>query len=119
MDYDDKAQQRIYVIGHLRHLMTEPENDRIWAEFALHKNASTKWLREGMRAGSTGKPRSAWRPPACTPGYLEFVDEAVNRVLRDNSTVVINRCPKCKSILRTPEAKLCLWCGHSQYGAAS
>jgi rRNA maturation endonuclease Nob1 len=31
---------------------------------------------------------------------------------------VINRCPACKRIVRTPRAQHCLWCGHDWHAAA-
>jgi hypothetical protein len=50
-------------------------------------------------------------------GYINFLDRVVNRILRDHGEeICINRCPKCQAVLRTPKAKICLWCNHSQYG---
>ncbi len=32
-----------------------------------------------------------------------------------HEAVFVNLCPKCQGVLRTPEAKVGLWCGHSQF----
>ena len=40
--------------------------------------------------------------------------EAARRLLADHrEEIVVNRCPRCRRIVRTPKAKLCLWCGYS------
>jgi len=42
-----------------------------------------------------------------------FLEATSERILRDNpGAVVLNRCPKCSALARTPTAKLCLKCGH-------
>lgn len=47
-------------------------------------------------------------------GEQAFQQRVLNRLLNaeqsgENS---INRCPKCRKIVRTALAKQCLWCGH-------
>lgn len=45
---------------------------------------------------------------------VEFRKRVVERILRDHaSEVVLNRCPKCDGLCRTPRAKQCMRCGHS------
>ncbi len=44
----------------------------------------------------------------------EFQRLAVKDLLQTHpSEVAINRCPECTRIVRTPRARLCLWCGYS------
>ena len=31
--------------------------------------------------------------------------------------VVVNRCPECSRIVKTPLARQCLWCGYDWHGA--
>ena len=39
-----------------------------------------------------------------------------DRILRERtSEVFLNRCPKCNALARTPQACLCLACGHTWY----
>ena len=33
--------------------------------------------------------------------------------------IFINRCPACQRIVRTPKARLCVWCGHTWYEQAT
>ncbi len=35
------------------------------------------------------------------------------RILRDSKDEVINNCPKCNQLARTPKAKQCRFCGHN------
>lgn len=42
-------------------------------------------------------------------GPKAYLDEVAARIAPQ---VELNRCPSCKCIVRTPKAKLCLWCGH-------
>ncbi len=47
-------------------------------------------------------------------GEVEFQRRACERLLAAHPTeVMINRCPKCSRIVRTPKAHQCLWCGHA------
>ena len=47
-------------------------------------------------------------------GDVEFRRRVVERVLRDHAAeVVLNRCPACGGLCRTPHARQCLRCGHS------
>ncbi len=48
---------------------------------------------------------------ALAQGVDKFKETVRNRVLRDHPEVV-NRCPKCNRIARTPRAKQCRWCMH-------
>lgn len=47
-------------------------------------------------------------------GDVEFRRRVVDRILREHAAeVVLNRCPKCDGLCRTPRAKQCMRCGHS------
>lgn len=47
-------------------------------------------------------------------GEVEFRRRVVERILREYaSEVVLNRCPRCEGLCRTPRAKQCFRCGHS------
>lgn len=47
-------------------------------------------------------------------GDVEFRRRVVERILREHAAeVVLNRCPKCEGLCRTPRAKQCMRCGHS------
>lgn len=116
MDYDEKSELRAYVVCYLWHLLTDSERERIWAEFRRGKQEFWDWAVEQSKRRRAGLGDQAFTTSGRSPGYYEFLDEVVSRVLREKDReTLINRCPKCHAVLRTPQAKVCLWCGHSQY----
>ena len=48
---------------------------------------------------------------ALSKGTDHFRDTVKNRVLSDHPEIV-NRCPSCSKVVRTPTAKQCNWCYH-------
>ena len=41
-------------------------------------------------------------------GEAKFYDNVVKRILKENKeTVILNKCPKCDQLCRTPNAKQC------------
>jgi hypothetical protein len=47
-------------------------------------------------------------------GYDAFFEKVAERILRENEKeVVLNLCPKCQKLARTPLAKQCRFCFHS------
>ncbi len=116
MAYDERRALRFYVLHNFRHLLTESERGRIHTEIRRRKDAFMDWARDRGRRRLANQELIEWEPPAPTPGYGEFLAGAVDRVLRENGLLaLVNRCPRCHCVLRTPEAKVCFWCGHSQY----
>jgi len=46
-------------------------------------------------------------------GYEAFCRDLAERVLHEApDRLVLNRCPRCARIVRTPRARQCLWCLH-------
>jgi hypothetical protein len=44
-------------------------------------------------------------------GFESFQSKIVNRILENHqSEIIINRCPKCQKLTRTPQAKQCPHC---------
>lgn len=53
-------------------------------------------------------------------GAREFLLATRDRILRDHAAeVVLNRCPKCGALARTPRACLCPACSHTWYETRS
>ena len=49
-------------------------------------------------------------------GAREFLIATRDRILRDHAgEVLLNRCPKCGALARTPQACLCPACSHTWY----
>ena len=117
MEYEERAALRSYVLKNLSAHLTDGERSRIQAEGIRLKQEVKDWFAERSRRIRNGEPELPWRPPRPSVAHIEFLEGVVERILRDlPSGISINRCPECRRVLRTPEAKLCLWCGHSQYG---
>ena len=50
---------------------------------------------------------------ALAEGERVFMERAAARVIeRNGSAIVVNRCPACGKLTRTPRAKQCRWCRH-------
>jgi hypothetical protein len=50
---------------------------------------------------------------ALADGHEAFRARVIRRLLADPAVqAMINRCPKCRRVVRTPEARQCLWCKH-------
>jgi hypothetical protein len=56
---------------------------------------------------------------ALAQGLRAFEQAILDRLLRQyrEGTLALNRCPKCRRIVRTPVAKQCLWCGNDWHDA--
>src|SRR5437870_9883911 len=55
---------------------------------------------------------------ALAEGGPAFRKRVFQRVLADPAAqALINRCPRCRRIVRTPRAKQCLWCHHDWHSA--
>jgi hypothetical protein len=53
---------------------------------------------------------------ALQDGADVFRRQVRNRLLETYADqIFINRCPICQRIVRTPKARLCVWCGHTWY----
>jgi hypothetical protein len=49
-------------------------------------------------------------------GVVQFLTATRDRILKEHKNeVFLNRCPKCGSLARTPEACLCPSCNHTWY----
>ena len=106
-EYDERLALRSYVWQHCTDQMTEEER-RVGQAISLR----------GKLAHSHGDTYIAEKFPwAFSPemdatlkdGPEAYLDGVVGRVL---PSVEINRCPACDRVVRTPVARLCLWCGH-------
>ena len=50
---------------------------------------------------------------ALAEGTRHFMKVAAARVLeRNGAAIIVNRCPLCGRIARTPQARQCRWCRH-------
>jgi len=112
--YDEKNELINYIWNHYAHFFTPIESKAAWASHADAK----------ARAGYPHMSDVIWKRhqladdpavmAALADGIEVFRQRTADRVLRDHPLeVFVNRCTECKSIVRTPEAQQCLWCGFS------
>ncbi len=120
MEYDEEAELDRYVINHYSDLMTTLERFALARVIALEKS-------EHYSKAEHYSPRVAeyikvtmghFDDPeviaALSEGVDVFLRRTSQRIMRDYpEKIFINRCPKCNRVVRTPKAKLCLWCGYS------
>lgn len=113
MEYDYDQVLTKYIWDNYYHLLTSSEKLVAKAALAEEKaKASSERLAKAIRR--------RWEPKqdpeimeALQDGAEAFRRQVCERVLRENADdIVINRCPACKRIVRTPKARQCLWCGN-------
>jgi hypothetical protein len=114
VSYDEEAELTRYVWAHLAHLLSRFEQTVGRAAFAREKVAAsgspTLSLALGELWGRQGDPEVE---AALSAGPESFRRAACRRVLAERGgEVIINRCPRCGRVVRTPAARQCLWCGH-------
>ena len=101
-----------YVIEHYIELLTP---DELAALRAFRINAKS----ESIDSPEHKKLLKRWAPETeksrqlMANGVVAFYDTTRDRVLAEHSdTVVLNRCPECGALARTPAARQCPKCIH-------
>ncbi|OCQ23772.1 hypothetical protein A7985_07480 [Pseudoalteromonas luteoviolacea] len=111
MDYDEDQVLTDYVWSHGYNYMTELEQfgqKAVLARFKAEKSSpvmAQKILEQWWHLNDKGVNE------ALSKGVAQFQLAVRDRVLRDHPEIV-NRCPSCKRVVRTPTAKQCHWCFH-------
>jgi hypothetical protein len=112
--YDEEESLTRYVWEYYTPLMTDLERRVGGVIFARAKAESygnrEMWDEILKRWASVGDPEVE---AALKDGPKTFRRRVKDRLLRDHpDELPINRCPRCSRIVRTPKARLCLWCGY-------
>ena len=77
---------------------------------ALAKNDSGQSRRLLERKEFCGDPQVE---EAMAEGHEAFRERVYRRILSELVGLgLINRCPACRRVVRTPQARQCFWCGH-------
>ena len=111
--FDDELNR--YVIDHYRHLMTDDESEIV---IALELNLKALQTQNPAASKKLAYARGLVDKPhvkvALDVGYHESRTQIRNRLLEDHADeIVLNRCPNCDALCRTPNARMCVICGHS------
>ena len=121
MSYDDEAELTRYVWDHCTHLMTDFERRAGWAAIGRMKVAGHRRVdrdhapRLAQRWGLVGDPDI---DSALSDDPEAFRRSVCRRILTERGDDIINRCPRCRHVVRTPAARQCFWCGHDWHGNA-
>jgi len=108
-EYDERSWLQRYVISNCRDLMTREELEALYVS-NLEAKADASSSR-GVKYWFEGKLRELRDIENELIGLdqNELEQRILDRVLRENPEV-INRCPSCRKVARTPSAKQCPWC---------
>ncbi len=114
MNYDDEAELTQYVWHNYFYLTTKDER---WVFVVVHSDASSSTSFQQRVAPLLAKFPELARDPearsALTGGWEPFRRWVCLRILTGCADeLVINRCPRCQRVVRTPRAQQCFWCGH-------
>jgi len=115
MDYNEDAVLTAYIWRHYTNLMTDFERQVGHAISGRAKadNSSNPEMRKLLRQ-RWGRADDAAINVALHDGADVFRRQVRDRLLDSYvEQILINRCPLCQRIVRTPKARLCLWCGHT------
>ncbi len=121
MPYDDEVELAHYLWRNLAGLFSERERQIERAlqmrEWAVATNNPRIAERLAERWAGQGSPEI---DAAVARGLDAFRRAACRRVLAERGDqIIVNRCPRCTRVVRTPKAMQCFWCGHDWHGNAS
>jgi predicted RNase H-like HicB family nuclease/predicted RNA-binding Zn-ribbon protein involved in translation (DUF1610 family) len=116
--YDEESELERYIWGYCRHLMTDLERR---ADGVALVRAKTRPGREedvplllNMFEVTDGPDVEL----ALSAGWEALRRSIFHRIVTEWGETIINRCPRCRRIVKTPSARQCLWCGHDWHGGA-
>lgn len=108
-----------YIVRFHLHLMTDAERRARGHLFATMKATMGRSDTAAQREAHNSKlkfPGLSSEPDVlrlASDGYEAFEMRAAKRILQDSGDkVLLNCCPRCGQVARTPTAKQCRWCGY-------
>jgi len=114
-DADDRLTRDI--LDYYRHLCTDLEADTLRACNLTVKaeHSSVPAIANKLREASELTSRPEIRV-ALEDGVAVARKRIRDRLMQDNKDAIrLNCCPKCSELCRTPQAQMCIHCGHSRH----
>ncbi len=113
-DYNEQKVLERYVLTYHEHLFTRLESLGFKAALAEEKASGSSPKMAEMLRNKWGSKDNPEVVQALSQGFEKFRDAVYKRLMQECADkIVINRCPKCSKIARTPRSKQCPWCFHS------
>ena len=114
--YDDNAVIYAYTLWHHQHLLTPLEHRVVCSIAPVVSDTPHYKLRQHYNAleltDGHVPDADVYAIYASDPEGTAFRERAIQRLVSEYSNI-INRCPSCQRIARTPTAQLCPWCKHT------
>ena len=113
LEYDEDTEMTRYMWDNYAQLMTDFERRVGHAIVGRTKAAATNHPHSARILEEWwGRKGDADIEAALAEGPEIFRRRVANRILTEHhDAVILNRCPSCGRIVRTPQAKQCFWCG--------
>ncbi len=111
VSYDEDAELMRYVLRYHWDSLSPFEQQIQQAAYTREKFAGSSGAhatRMMERYGRLNDPKVA---AALADGLDAFLRSACRRILAGQAAPEVNRCPRCRRVLRTPAAMQCFWCG--------
>ncbi|PQO47237.1 hypothetical protein [Blastopirellula marina] len=117
-EYDESAELTHYVWHNYSQLAEDWERHAMRGFAAREKSIAADEPQRRLLAkwSASDDPRviaALQLPPA------EFRRRTAVRIVEDHpNEAIVNRCPQCDRIVRTPAAQQCFWCGHDWHAVS-
>lgn len=112
MEYDDDSELTRYVWNHFSDRMTDFEREVGNAIIGREKAARAGAKLAHPLAVGWGRTDDPEINAALADGAEVFRRRVCTRVLTEAAgELFVNRCPQCRRVVRTPQARQCFWCG--------
>ena len=111
MEYDENTVLRDYVWVHGQEYMTDVELLAQKVVFARLKAESSDPKMSKRILEKWGSVDDSRVSDLLSHGVEHFQESLRNRILNEHPGIV-NRCPNCNKVVKTPKARQCRWCLH-------
>jgi len=119
----DEARYTFHNYGHLMTLKEQRAFRHLSGTMKATLGRSEPAAQEEVKAGLSHLRKLLSDDPEvlvlARDGYDAFVMQTGQRILKDHQAeIVLNYCPRCNALARTPRARQCRFCGHDWHAEA-